>query len=216
MVDTNAVDNKVVENFQKTTTIPSVAPQIQAKYNLNWNSLQAASAIVPLIMKYGEPSTVDSSRGGSAVWKSDRLIGTIFTRIELRDESVPHCTPMSHYDFIYGYINYDVSPSKFLDISSIMGGISYDKLKKELRARGGCMEEVLVALAIATQIGEGQLSLQYVQANELYKQWIYETNNPEKVDQLYDLISFNLKHQKGDPQPQGFWELAQPSGCSTC
>jgi hypothetical protein len=167
-------------------------------------------------MKYGEPSTVDALRGGSAIWKNDRLMGTIFEQIELKDEMVPHCTPSSHHDFIYAFVNYDVAPSKFTDISSVTGGIAYDPLKKELRARGGCMAEVLVSLAIATQIGEGQLSLQYVQANELYKQWIFETNNPEKVDQLYALISYNLQHQKGDPYPQGFWELAHPQGCSTC
>jgi hypothetical protein len=167
-------------------------------------------------MKYGEPSNVDYSRGGSAVWKLDRLVGTIFTKIELKDENVPHCTPISHGDYIYAYINYDVSPSKFLDINSITGNIAYDQLKKELRARGSSIEEILVSLAIATQIGEGQLSLQYIQANGLYKQWIFETNNPEKVDQLYNLISYNLKHQHGDPRPQGFSELAEPLGCSTC
>ncbi len=168
-----------------------------------------------LTSKYGRPSTVDTSRGGSAIWKKERLMNTVFQRIELRDESVPHCTPTNHSDFIYASINYDVSPSKFLDISSVSGGLSYDPLKKELRARGGSMEENIVALALAVQIGEGQLSLQYAQANGLYIQWINETRNPAKVDQVYDLLVFNLKHQKGNPtNPEGAWVLANPEGCS--
>lgn len=167
-----------------------------------------------LVSKYGRPSTVDTSRGGSAIWKKERLMNTVFERIELRDESVPHCTPSSHSDFLYATVNYDVPPSKFLEISSVTGSIMYDPLKKELCVRGGSMEENIVTLALAIQIGEGQLSLQYAQANGLYVQWINETKNPAKVDQLYDLLAFNLKHQKGNPTySEGSWVLANPGGC---
>lgn len=188
-------------------------PNVQSQYNLNWNNQDAAAYLSLLVFKYGKPSSVDTGRGGSVIWKKERLQNTVFDRIELRDESVPHCTPYSHSDFIYVYVNYDVPVSRFLDVSSVSGGLSYDPLKKELRSRGGSMEENLVALALAIQIGEGQLSLQYSQANGLYKQWINESKNPAKVDQLYDLLAFNLKHQKGNPANEGYWPLANPEGC---
>ena len=175
---------------------------------------EAKAAFGPLVLKYGQPSTVDTSRGGSAIWKRERLINTVFQRIELRDELVPHCIPTNHYDFISATVNYDVSPSKFLDINSVTGGITYDPLKKELTSRGNSMNENIVALALAIQIVEDQLSLPYAQANGLYIQWMNETKNPEKVDQLYDLLVFNLKHQKGNPQyAEGAWVLANPDGC---
>ena len=167
-----------------------------------------------LIAQYGQPSSIDPSAGGTIVWKKNRLMNTVFDRIELRDESIPHCKPAPHKDFLYAYVNYDVAPSKFLEVTSLSGSVSYDPLKKELRARCASMEANIATLALATHIGEDRVSLQYVQANELYKQWIAETKNPEKVDQLYDLLSFNLKHQKGNPDSEGFWALAFPEGCA--
>jgi hypothetical protein len=167
-----------------------------------------------LIAQYGQPSSVDPAPGGSVVWKKNRLMNTCFERLEVRDESIPHCKPMPHKDFCYAYVNYDLNPSKFMDVTSLSGSISYDPLKKELRARCGSMEANIATLALATHIGEDHLSLQYVQANDLYRQWVEETKNPAKVDQLYDLLSFNLKHQKGNPASEGYWVLAYPEGCA--
>jgi hypothetical protein len=183
-------------------------------YNLNWNNGHAAAYMSLMVSKYGKPSTLDTGRGGSAIWKKGRLQNTVFDRIELRDENVPHSIPYPHSDFLYAFVNYEVPPSRFLDVSSISGGLAYDPLKKELRSRGGSMEENLVALALALQIGEGQLSLMYAQANGLYKQWINECKNPAKVDQLYDLLAFNLKHQRGNPAGEGYWALANPDGAA--
>lgn len=153
--------------------------------------------------------------GGQVVWKKDRLLNTCFDQIVLKDEEIPHCKPMDHKDFLYFYVNYDVAPSRFMEVSSLSGSVGYDKLKKQLWARCASAEANIATLALATHIGEGHVSLAYAQANEIYKQWILDTKNPGKVDQMYDLLCFNLKHQKGNPETEGSWPLAFPEGCST-
>lgn len=181
---------------------------------MQWANKDAASYLPLLIAKYGQPSSIDPSVGGEVIWKKNRLLNTCFDRVVLKDESVAHCKPMMHRDFVYAYVNYDIPPSKFLEVTSLSGSISYDPLTKQLRSRCGSIEANIATLALATHIGEGHLSLNYVQANELYKQWMLDTKNPEKVDQMYDLMCFNLKHQKGNPEGEGHWVLASPEGCT--
>lgn len=180
---------------------------------MNWNHRDAAAAFSLLVDAYGQPSSIDNSPGGTIIWKRDRLLDTCFDRIEVRDESIPHCHPMSHQDFVYTSVKYDVPPSKFLDVTSLTGGITYDPLKKELRSRCGSASANIAILALATHIGEGNLSLNYVQANNMLGAWIYDIQNPEKLEQMYDLLCYNLKHQRGNPVPEGFWVLANPEGC---
>lgn len=184
-------------------------------YSLNWTHRPAADYLPMLIAKYGQPSSVDPSPGGMIVWKKERLMNTCFDRIELKDEAIPQCKPVDHLGFVYFFVNYDVAPSRYLEVSSLSGVISYDKNTKMLRARGGSAESAIATLALATHIGEGHVSLAYVQANEMFKQWILDIKNPGKVDQMYDLLCFNLKHQKGNPGMEGAWPLAFPEGCTT-
>ena len=182
---------------------------------MNWVHRDAADYLGMLIAKYGQPSSIDPSPEGTIVWKKERLMNTCFDRIELRDESVPHCKPIDHRGFVYFTVNYDVAPSRYLEVSSLSGAIKYDKLTKMLTARGGSAESAIATLALATHIGEGHVSLAYVQANEMFKQWVMDTKNPGKVDQMYDLLCFNLKHQKGNPGTEGAWPLSFPEGCTT-
>ena len=131
---------------------------------------QPADYLGILIAKYGQPSSIDPSPGGMVVWKKDRLMNTCFDRIELHDEAIPHCKPMDHVDFLYFFVNYDVAPSRFIEVTSLSGSVGYDKLKKMLWARCGSAEANIATLALATHIDEGHISLTYVQANEMYAQ----------------------------------------------
>lgn len=175
---------------------------------LDWHNKEAAQYVKIMISKYGMPSAVDPTPGGIAIFKKDILMNTPFDRLEVRDESIPHVYPTPHSDFVYGFINYDVAPSKFLEVTSIAGSVSYDPLKKQLRARCKDIESVIATLALCTQVGEGQLSLNYVQSNELYPQYMVAAQDPEQLNKLYDLLGYNLKHQQGDPSAAGFWPLA--------
>lgn len=181
--------------------------------SLDWHNRNAADYVQILMKKYGQPSAIDPQAGGLAIWKKTKLLNTCFDRVEVHDEAVPHCKPVKHLEFIYAYLNYDVSPSRYMEVMSLSGSLSYDPLKKQLRARSGSLEGCIAILALATQVGEGHMSLNYVQANNLYEQWMISTQNPDKTDRMYDLMCFNCKHAQGDPVPSGFWPLAFPEGC---
>lgn len=141
-------------------------------------------------------------------------MNTCLDRIEVRDEAIPHCHPGNHLDFVSVYVTYDVAPSKMLEVTSLSGTISYDPLKKQLRARCGSVETAIATLTLATQVGEGTISLNYVQANDLFNHYLTSTQNPEQCSRLQDLLCYNLKHQRGDPSPDGSWPLANPMGCT--
>jgi len=179
-----------------------------------WENQHASDYVDILALKYGQPSSLDQTVGGIAIWKRDRLMNTCLDRIEVKDEAIPHCHPTNHLDFVYGYVNYDVSPSKFVEVTSLSGTIGYDALKKQLWARCGTIESVIATLALATQVGEGDISLNYAQANELLPHYLMSTKDPERISRLYNLLCYNLRHQSGDPSPGGSWPLASPMGCT--
>lgn len=94
----------------------------------------------------------------------------------------------------------------------LSGSVRYDPLKKWLSARCGSWEANVATLALATQIGEGKISINYIHDNELYKEWIMSTQREKNVSKLYDLLCYNLKHQTGFPEPEGIFNLAFPEG----
>jgi hypothetical protein len=179
-----------------------VAPKLQ------WYNKDASDYVYVVMRRYGAPSAVDPTAGGIAIWKKDKLMNTPFDRIEVKDESIPHLHPARHNDFVYMYVNYDVMPSKYMEVTSLSGSIVYDPLKKLLRSRCGTMEATVATLALATQIGEGHISLNYAQANELFAQYIMASQHPEQYNRLHDLLAYNLKHQHGDPTSDGYWPPA--------
>lgn len=182
--------------------------------NTAWHNRSASDYVHVVATKYGQPSAIDPTPGGMAIWKRDKLMNTCIDRIEVKDEAIPHCHPTNHLDFVYASVNYDVAPSKFLEVTSLSGNITYDPNKKQLTARCGTIEAAIASLALATQIGEGHISLNYAQANELYPHYLVATQDPEQIARLYDLLCYNLRHQRGDPSPSGSWPLAQPHGCT--
>jgi hypothetical protein len=175
---------------------------------LDWHNKDAAMYVRELMSQYGMPSSVDPTSGGIVIFKKDKLMNTPFDRIEVRDESIPQAYPFPHNAFVYVFVNYDVAPSKFLEVTSISGSISYDPLKKQLRARCGNIGACIATLALCTQIGEGHISLSYAQSNELYPQYILASQDADQLNRLHDLLAYNLKHQQGNPNSSGFWPLA--------
>ena len=180
---------------------------------LEWKHKDAAESVVILTEKYGAPKILHKAEGGIAVWTADQLQHTCFVRIEVHDESVYHCKPAEHRDHTYHFVNYDVSPEKFLDVTSLSGSVNYDPLKKLLRARCGDEQANIATLALATQIGEGNVTLNFVQGNDMYKAWIMSTKKPDNVKKLYELLCYNVQNQKGNPISEGVWPLAFPEGC---
>ena len=138
----------------------------------SWENSDAANYFKVAVSKWGTPAHLSKKKGGIAIWNKEQLKNTCFDLIELRDESVPHCVPLPHRDFLYTYINYEVSPDLFKDVLSLSGSVSYDPLKKLIRARCGSQEANIATLYLATEIASGNQTIEDIQNNKSYKETI--------------------------------------------
>ena len=180
---------------------------------MRWKNKAAVKAYRKLSAKYGPPSNKDLALGGLALWKRSKLRSTCFEEILLRDEDIPHCAPYPHRDFLYTYVRYEIPIKKIMDVLSLSGSVSYDPLKKLLRARCASEEANIATLYLATSIGNGEISIKKVQREQLYKKAIDDTSNSQKVAAMYHKLCNNLHHQPGDPKITGVFKLAFPKGC---
>lgn len=157
-----------------------------------WLNRSASDYLQILAIKYGQPSAVDPSGGGLAIWKWDKLANGCLTRIELRDEAVLHRQPVNHFDYVYAFVPYSVPSGRLDDIERLSGTIMYDSMKKELSARCGTIEAAIATLALATQILEGTISLNYAHANNLLNHYLTASQDPYQAMRLNDLLCYNI------------------------
>lgn len=132
-----------------------------------------------------------------AIWRDEFLKNSCLSRVEVRDEAIPHCVTgcINHVDFVRVYINYELIPSRFMEVSSLTKTIGYDAQRKQLWGRCGTIEGAIATLALATQIGNGSINLNYAQANELLTHYLLASQDADQAQQLFDLLCFNVRHQ---------------------
>ncbi len=183
------------------------------KTPIKWANADAINEYHITKMKYGTPSIVDFSTGGIAIWTKEQLSDTCFERIELLDESIPHCVPRPHRDFLYSYVNYEIPNDKIMDILSLSGSVSYDPLKKFLRARCGSEEANIATLYLAVSIGNNRISIENIHRNKLYEKTIISTGNPQNVQIYYERLCKYISDQPGNKKWTGFFPVAFPKGC---
>ena len=96
---------------------------------------------------------------------------------------------------------------------SLSGSVSYDPLKKLIRARCGSQEANIATLYLTTEIASGNQKIEDIQKNKIYKKTILSTKNPTQVKKLYSKLCHNVETQSGNPKFTGFWPAAFPEGC---
>lgn len=203
LTTTDELDNQV--NISENQIPVSGIPK------LNWTNQDAASYLSTAIKLLGEPSFIESNEGGIVIWKN--LQNSCFNKHMLVDESIVHDCISPHTDFFYSYINFEVPPEMIKDVIALSGSITYDPLKKLIRARCGSLEANTATLLLATQISEGNASLSYIQNNQLYKQYLKATQDPKKYKKMYDMLCVAVNNQSGNPLPSGYSPLSFPNGC---
>jgi hypothetical protein len=181
--------------------------------SLQWHNADAIAYLQIGINRWGKPAHLSKKEGGIAIWNKKQLKNTCFELIELRDESVAHCVPLPHRDFLYTFIKYDVSPNRFADVLSLSGSVSYDPLKKLLRARCGSNEANIATLYLSTEIANGNQKIEDIQKNGIYKKTILSTSAPQEVERIYNSLCANIANQSGNINVTGFWPAAFPEGC---
>jgi len=88
-----------------------------------------------LIKKYGLPNYINNEADGVAVWRDNNDNIKPHKKIMLKDEYVAHSKPQQHYDYLYSVIKIYIPPDRLVDVIKVSGSITYDPLKKYLRAR---------------------------------------------------------------------------------
>lgn len=159
-----------------------------------WQNRSAADYIHILATFYGQPSAVDPTAGGIAIWKRELLQNTCLQRLEIRDEAIPHCMPANHLDFVYVFVQYELIPSRRVEVMSLTKNVGYDAEKKLLWARCGTVQAAIATLALVTQLGNGSINLNYALANEMLAHYLVASQDIDQSDQLYDLLCFNVRH----------------------
>lgn len=170
-------------------------------HNINkkilWEHDDAKNYYNKMVDKYGKPNIKDFNPGGIAIWSGRTLSKTCIHRIELHDESIHHCSPQPHKDFLYSFINYQVHYSKLKDVLSLSGSLTYDPLKKLLRARCGAEEANIATLLLATNIANGTVIIDNRHSlHDKYKKSIVNAlSNPVIANDNYNKLCKNINLQ---------------------
>ena len=144
-----------------------------------------------LVKKFGKPSFINSSPGGSAVWTKFGKCSP-FVRIMIVDEQVTNC------NFIYVSINYHIDPKKMSDILSISDSIMYDKLKEEVTVRCNTLETSIATIVMVYNVHTDIITNSQVDSGLVYKDYMsnarkHAVNNYRILQSIKD--DYDLKYK---------------------
>lgn len=158
-----------------------------------WINRTAAEYVSVVALRFGYPSAIDPTPKGLAIWKSIKLSNSCIDRIEVRDEAIAHAQPIRHFDFVYVFVNLPQSlVPRISAVLSLSTSLGYDQVKRQLWARCNTVEGAIATLALASHIGNGSVSLNYANANDLLDQYLLAANDPYQMTRMYDLLCYNL------------------------
>lgn len=128
-----------------------------------------------VIQEFGLPDIIDVNPNGVAIWKKTTLAqrGFCWDRVEIHDEQLPHIDPSPHVDFLYTWYYLPVPDHLVTDVRAVSDSVTYDPLKKMLRARCHAMGPNIATMALCKRIATGEITLQ--QARNLYGPTIMST-----------------------------------------
>ena len=178
---------------------------------LKWDNKDSASYLLTLVHKFGPPTFINKGSGGSAIWIESDLKDTCYVRLELMDESIPHCVPKPHRDFFYTYIRFSIPVETFYDVLILSGSVSYDPLKRWLRARCASIEANNATLLLATEIANGTHTIHKVQTTNMYEKYINQTTDLKSAETHLEKLRKNI--EENIIPPDKYFKLAFPQGC---
>lgn len=156
-----------------------------------WKNKDAVRQLAVLSSTFGSPSQLVTAPGGSATWSGKKLHAkTCFWSICLKDESIPHCCPGPHHDFLTAgvkvYIPTNTALNKILSISQ---SLWYDQLEQVLYARCQSMGPVVATLLLATEILR---DLGYYPREEDYARLVQASTSKTGYEVLYHQLCMNV------------------------
>ena len=97
-----------------------------------WEHDDAKSYAEELIKNYGQPDVITDEM---LLWENGRI--SEFKKVYVIDESIPHCCPKPHKDFVYSTMEIDVPEELMEAVAKASESIIVDQLKNEVTARCG-------------------------------------------------------------------------------
>ena len=153
-------------------------------YKVDWHKKHhpnPSERLPALVKEFGKPTMIDRKKGGVAIWNKAVLTKRHkpWERIELHDEMIPHGNPANHFDFMYTWFQLDVPKSKICKIISLSDSVTYDPLKKLIRARCHHMGPNTSTLLLAMYVATGKMTI--TQAKKNYGPYIMRTIESSKT-----------------------------------
>tara|TARA_R110002110_G_scaffold374396_3_gene584259 strand:+ start:113 stop:1606 length:1494 start_codon:yes stop_codon:yes gene_type:complete len=145
----------------------------------NWEHEDAANYAQELIDDYGDP---DVSTNNMFLWKGGI---SEFTQTYVKDESIPHCCPKPHKDFVYSTMIIDIPEDLMEAVAKASESIIVDQLKNEVTARCGDIYANAITLGFVQKLVAGDIKPE--DSKEEYEKHILEGMLPdwfeEKVEE---------------------------------
>lgn len=148
------------------------------QWTAKWQNFSPAERYPDVVDEFGEPDLLDPTIGGGAIWfgKTLKKRGHCMEQLMILDEAIPHDSPAPHADFLYSWYKIDIPDKRVLrDILGLSKSVSYDPLKKLIQVRCHFMGANRATMLLAQRMAMGDLTLNDIEENELYKKYIMRT-----------------------------------------
>jgi hypothetical protein len=137
----------------------------------NWEYEDAKGYAQELTDEYGEPDVLTNNM---ALWNG-RI--SEFTQTYVKDESIPHCCPKPHNDYVYSTMVIDVPEELMEAIAKASESIIVDQLKNEVTARCADIYANAITLGFVQKLVKGDIDPE--DSKEEYERHILEGILPE-------------------------------------
>ena len=117
----------------------------------NWEYEDAKGYAQELTDEYGEPDVLTNNM---ALWNG-RI--SEFTQTYVKDESIPHCCPKPHNDYVYSTMVIDVPEELMEAIAKASESIIVDQLKNEVTARCADIYANAITLGFVQKLVKGDI-----------------------------------------------------------
>jgi hypothetical protein len=115
------------------------------EYHTQWGNENSKDMLIRMWSVFGQPSDYSLSYGGWAVWGSDQLSETFWSKIRI-DDTISN-------DIITATVAYNIPNSIYDDLAPISDGhISYDTGRSELIISGESINKIIILLYAIIQI----------------------------------------------------------------
>lgn len=143
-----------------------------------------------IVKEFGDPDVLFNIEDGFAMWKNKG----IFSKIILKDESLPHREPHPHCDFLYAVVQVHL-PENSIDAIGDLG--KYDTAREEITVRCHTLSSVVALLLMIMKISENPADQNGIKDKSVEIFTNAENNYAESLQELKELV--DLIHSQHPP-----------------